>query len=170
MARYHDIADDLRKRIKAGEWQIGDKLPGISALQEHYQVEKSLGTIRSAQQLLVADGMLRTEQGVGAFVIAREPNRRETDPAVTLGEIRDLANHGLAAIQFSRQQAKRTKGKVTFDVMDDEQFYVLDEALREFASNARFQADNDGDGNPDSHRRWAEVADRLRAEIDAALP
>ena len=73
MARYHEIAEDLRARIKAGEWRIGDKLPGIAALQDYYQVEKSLGTIRSAQQLLVAEGMLRTEQGVGAFVTATEP-------------------------------------------------------------------------------------------------
>ena len=76
MARYQEIADDLRKRIQSGEFPVGAKLPGISALQERYGVTKSLGTIRAAQQLLVADGMLRTEQGVGAFVTATHPVRQ----------------------------------------------------------------------------------------------
>src|SRR5690348_2068038 len=98
MARYHEIADDLRRRIQKGEWKVGDKLPGISALQDEYKVEKSLGTIRSAQQLLVADGMLRTEQGVGAFVTATEPIRVVTDLAATLAEAGKLINDALAAV------------------------------------------------------------------------
>lgn len=161
MARYHEIAADLRARIKAGEWAVGEKLPGISALQEHYEVEKSLGTIRRAQQLLVADGMLRTEQGVGAFVIATEPVRVVTDLAATLTEAQGLLADALAAVH--------RKGNVTFDLSDDDRFYVLDQALREFAERARFDAQEETVDNTDSHRRWAEIAEQMRAEIDAAL-
>jgi DNA-binding FadR family transcriptional regulator len=178
MARYHEIADDLRARIKAGEWDIGDKLPGIAALQEHYQVEKSLGTIRSAQQLLVTDGMLRTEQGVGAFVTATKPIRPAADIGALLAEIRDLANDALVAAQRDRIAAK---GKVTFDLMaDDDSHFVLDTALQEFAARVRSEAEDAEDaenqddaesssGVAESRRRWAQAAERMREEIDAAL-
>ncbi|WP_300641684.1 GntR family transcriptional regulator [Nocardioides sp.] len=49
MARYREIADDLRRRITEGEFAVGDQLPSIAALQEHYDVP-GLGTIRQAQQ------------------------------------------------------------------------------------------------------------------------
>ncbi|WP_112273650.1 GntR family transcriptional regulator [Lentzea terrae] len=41
----------------------------INQLQDEYDVP-SLNTIRRAQQMLVEEGYLRTEQGRGAFVIA----------------------------------------------------------------------------------------------------
>jgi DNA-binding transcriptional regulator YhcF (GntR family) len=170
MARYHEIADDLRSRIKAGEWKVGDKLPGISALQDHYQVEKSLGTIRSAQQLLVVDGMLRTEQGVGAFVTATKPVRAVIDLVATLTEAHNLITDALTA-------ARNAKGMVTFDLMnpDDGGYFVLDTALQEFADRIRAEAQDEEDAADDSseaaktRRRWAETAERMRAQIDAAL-
>jgi DNA-binding transcriptional MocR family regulator len=165
MARYHEIADDLRRRIQEGEWEIGAKLPGISALQDEYKVEKSLGTIRSAQQLLVADGMLRTEQGVGAFVTATEPVRVVTDLAETLAEAGKLINDALAAV-------RHPKGKVTFELTDD-QYFVLDTALRDFASRSRAEAaDAAGEQDPmlaSNQQRWAEAAERMLEVIDAAL-
>lgn len=64
---YKEIAAELRRRIKGKEWQVGDRIPGISALQEEYGV-RSLNVIRRAQALLVEEGLLRTEQGRGVFV------------------------------------------------------------------------------------------------------
>jgi DNA-binding GntR family transcriptional regulator len=69
MARWRDVADDLRRRIGAGEFGIGDRLPPIQQLQEHYGVP-SLTTIRQAQQLLAAEGLLDRRRGVGVFVAA----------------------------------------------------------------------------------------------------
>lgn len=170
MARYHEIADDLRARIKAGEWKVGEKLPGISALQEHYKVEKSLGTVRSAQQLLVADGMLRTEQGVGAFVIATKPMRR-VDVGAVLADIRDLANDGLLGLLQSELDAKRgANGKVTFDLMDDDRLSVLETALRNFATQCRREAqDADEPAAKRISATWADTAEQMLAQIEAAL-
>ncbi|MFL6163569.1 MAG: GntR family transcriptional regulator [Jatrophihabitantaceae bacterium] len=56
-------------RIGAGEFGIGDRLPPIQQLQEHYGVP-SLTTIRQAQQLLAAEGLLDRRRGVGVFVAA----------------------------------------------------------------------------------------------------
>ena len=72
MARYRDIAADLKTRIVGGEFAPGDQLPPITALMEHYRVP-GLNTIRQAQQLLVDDGLVETRQGVGSFVLRAEP-------------------------------------------------------------------------------------------------
>jgi DNA-binding GntR family transcriptional regulator len=60
--------EDLRQRLAQREWAIEEQIPGISALMEHY--DASLGTIRRAQDPLVAEGLLRREQGRGVFVAA----------------------------------------------------------------------------------------------------
>ena len=75
VARYRDIAQDLKTRIAAGEFAPGDQLPSIASLMQHYKVP-GLNTIRQAQQLLVDDGLLETRQGVGSFVLraARSPH------------------------------------------------------------------------------------------------
>lgn len=65
MARYRDIADDLRSRITSGEFSVGQQLPTIIELQNHYDVP-GLNTIRQAQQLLVDQGLIEARQGVGA--------------------------------------------------------------------------------------------------------
>jgi DNA-binding GntR family transcriptional regulator len=67
--RYREIADDLRHRLAAGEFPVGTALPGISALQEHYDVP-GLNTIRQAQQILQEEGLIQPHQGRGTFVIA----------------------------------------------------------------------------------------------------
>jgi Transcriptional regulators len=84
VARYRDIAQDLKTRIAAGEFAPGDQLPSIASLMQHYKVP-GLNTIRQAQQLLVDDGLVETRQGVGSFVLRTEPVPRPVD---VLGELR----------------------------------------------------------------------------------
>lgn len=100
MARYQEIADLLRARIMGGqEFKVGDRLPGISALQEEYGVP-SAGTIRQAQQILVHEGLIRTEQGSGAWVVSLEPS---VDVMAELLELRGRLDRVIAA--YSRQLA-----------------------------------------------------------------
>lgn len=68
MALYRDIYTDLRRRIAAGEWQIGDQLPDGGTLAEHY--EASLNTTRRATNALRDEGVLRISQGEGTFLAA----------------------------------------------------------------------------------------------------
>ena len=67
--RYREIADDLRTKLAEGKFPIGTALPGISALQETYEVA-GLNTIRQAQQILQEEGLIEPRQGRGTFVIA----------------------------------------------------------------------------------------------------
>lgn len=98
MARYREIAADLRTRIAGGEFAPGDQLPSIQALMEHYQVP-GLNTIRQAQQLLVDDGLVETRQGVGSFVMRTEPVPRPVDVLAELRAARSALNRAIGALE-----------------------------------------------------------------------
>ena len=68
MPLYREIYADLRRRIAAGEWQVGDRLPDLGAFTEHY--EASLNTVRRATTDLRDEGVLRISQGEGTFLAA----------------------------------------------------------------------------------------------------
>lgn len=98
MARYREIADDIKHRIAAGEFPPGAQLPSITSLMDHYRVP-GLNTIRQAQQLLVDDGLIETRQGVGAFVLRSEPRPRPVDVLAELRAARGALNTAIAALE-----------------------------------------------------------------------
>ncbi|WP_430334281.1 FadR/GntR family transcriptional regulator [Rhodococcus sp. ACT016] len=67
-------ADQLRRRLAAGEWEVGAKLPGETTLAAELGIGRS--TVREALRMLAGQGMLRARQGAGVFVERTEP---ETD-------------------------------------------------------------------------------------------
>ena len=75
--RYRAIAEELRERIDRGVYPVGSKLPSIAALMKEFDV-KGLNTVRDAQQMLVNEGLLRPEQGVGVWVMAKTAEPRTT--------------------------------------------------------------------------------------------
>ncbi len=60
----------LLERIRAGEWALGEKLPGETTLAPQLGVGRS--TIREAIRHLAARGVLITRQGAGVFLAALE--------------------------------------------------------------------------------------------------
>jgi GntR family transcriptional regulator len=78
IAKYLDIADDLRERLGTGslpleqEAQGGPlKLPGEKELASEYGASRS--TIRLALQVLANQGLVQTRHGLGTFVLERRP-------------------------------------------------------------------------------------------------
>ncbi|WP_448720850.1 FadR/GntR family transcriptional regulator [Microbacterium natoriense] len=61
-------AELLLRRIRAGEWQLGQKLPGETTLAPQLGVGRS--TVREAIRQLAGRGVLATRQGAGVFVTA----------------------------------------------------------------------------------------------------
>jgi DNA-binding GntR family transcriptional regulator len=102
--RYVEIADDLRRRLGAGEWSVGSTIPGISALQAEYEVA-GLQTIRQAQSVLQEEGLLEPRQGSGTFVIGL-PGKREADRSELRHVITDL-QHALGAAQATLNRLAR---------------------------------------------------------------
>ena len=72
MAKMHEkIAENLRRKIRAGELRPGDKLPAETALAGQYGV--GLPTLRQALGVLQVEGLIEKRHGRGNFVRKRRP-------------------------------------------------------------------------------------------------
>jgi GntR family transcriptional regulator len=71
--RYRTIADDLRRRLEAGDFAAGRMLPSESELSAAYDASRV--TIRKALEGLRADGLVDSRQGFGWFA-AGDPLRQ----------------------------------------------------------------------------------------------
>jgi GntR family transcriptional regulator len=67
--RYLQVAAALRRRIREGAWQVGDRIATVAALQSEFDVARV--TVRQAIALLEQEGLLRSHQGKGTFVTAQ---------------------------------------------------------------------------------------------------
>jgi GntR family phosphonate transport system transcriptional regulator len=63
---YVQIANDLRRKIQQGVYQVGDKLPSQKELGSSLGVNRH--TIRQAFDVLKDEGLLRVDRGLGAFI------------------------------------------------------------------------------------------------------
>lgn len=71
-ARWERVAEDLRHRIRTGQYPAGTYLPSYRLLaEEEYQV--SVGTIRTALLVLRSEGWVEGEPGIGVRVRADHP-------------------------------------------------------------------------------------------------
>lgn len=66
-ARYRQVADDLREAITRGTYEPGAALPSQPQLARKYGLTQT--SIGKAISLLEAEGMIRTQSGVGSFVV-----------------------------------------------------------------------------------------------------
>ena len=66
MPRYLQVAAALRRRIREGQWRLGERITTIAGLQEEFSVARV--TVRQAIELLEQEGLLRSVQGKGTFV------------------------------------------------------------------------------------------------------
>ena len=63
---YQQVAEDLRRRIAAGEFAASGKLPSLSELQTTYGITVTVA--RDAIRQLRTDGLAVSHQGKGAFL------------------------------------------------------------------------------------------------------
>jgi DNA-binding FadR family transcriptional regulator len=108
------VVDALRKRIGAGEFGPGEKLPTESQLTTHFGVSRTV--VREAIAALAADGMVQPRQGAGVFVMAQASSafsaiagERSNKISVALNvlEVRmgiEIESAGLAAQRHSTSQ------------------------------------------------------------------
>jgi GntR family transcriptional regulator len=86
-AIYRQIADDLRRRIEAGELPPGSRLPTEIELMAEYDASRN--TVRDARKLLMTRGVVETLPGQGTYVLKpREPfvSTLTGDPTAAEGE------------------------------------------------------------------------------------
>lgn len=68
MSKYSKIADDLRKKIVDGIYKEGQLLPSQGDLTETYNTSRI--TIQKAIELLKYEGIVKSRQGYGTFVVS----------------------------------------------------------------------------------------------------
>lgn len=71
-APYLKVSDDLRRRVLAGEWRVGERLPGRSTLAGEYGVGPNV--VQRATERLIIEGLLEGRAGSGTYV--RTPRER----------------------------------------------------------------------------------------------
>ncbi len=109
MAKYKDIAEDIRSKIKSGEYIYGQKLPYEYVLCMSYHCNKE--TMKKALDILVKEGLIIRRRGAGTFV-------KDYDPATEN-----------SAAMFTRGLTAKYKGKkkvtskvIEFEVIPADEF------------------------------------------------
>jgi GntR family transcriptional regulator len=90
--RYRAIADDLRRRLSAGEIAAGRMLPSEAELSAAYDASRV--TVRKALEVLRDDGLVDARQGLGWFAAA-DPLRQSLGRLGTIEA--QLAEAGVVA-------------------------------------------------------------------------
>lgn len=80
------VADDLRKRIRDGEFPLGAKMPSLRALTDEYGVSEV--TAHTAIRALQHEGVLESTSGRGTFVKNLPGGKPGSDQPVTLEQLR----------------------------------------------------------------------------------
>lgn len=72
---YERVAEGLRRRIAAGEWQPGEMIPARRILAAEYGV--AVATLERAAGALIAEGLLSASDRRGTFVAHRRDKSRD---------------------------------------------------------------------------------------------
>ena len=72
---YRQIADHLRQQIVDGTIPAGRRIPSMVQLEQTYGVARD--TLRKATQVLKDEGLVKTVQGMGIYVVDRRGPRAE---------------------------------------------------------------------------------------------
>jgi GntR family transcriptional repressor for pyruvate dehydrogenase complex len=127
------VFDELKQRIRRGEWLPGERLPSISQLAKALKV--STGSVREALRSLQSIGLVKIEHGRGVFVTG---SRSSTDVAshfenvsigliVALAETRRILEPELAALAAERGT--------------DEELAAIEQLAQQMEAEARQGAD-----------------------------
>lgn len=95
--RYQLVARIIREAVKDGTLSVGDRLPSIEAMAEHFTIASM--TVRRGVQILIDDNILVARSGVGIFVANPPSSQGEENPRTQVARIRAT----LAAFEKSIQ-------------------------------------------------------------------
>lgn len=68
--RWRQVHAIIAERIRTGEYSAGERIPSLVALVEEFGIANATG--QKVMRALRADGLIRTEPGMGSFVTTPE--------------------------------------------------------------------------------------------------
>jgi GntR family transcriptional repressor for pyruvate dehydrogenase complex len=142
------VAHQLERLILEAEYKIGEKLPPERVLAENFGVGRS--SMREALRMLEAGGLLRTDHGVGVFVVSNEKVALVPSDLILTGKysVSDLfdarlalegAGASLAAKNISRSQVANLRliiERAASEGVTDHEFITLDGQLHQAITEA----------------------------------
>lgn len=142
------VAEQLERLILEGQYSVGDKLPTERALAEEFGVGRS--SMREALRTVESSGLLRTDHGVGVFVVSNTkkvfgPADMYLDEDYTVPDLfevrlaleREAA--GLAAKRITEEESSRLQDilqRAGNPAISDDEFIRLDGELHRGISGA----------------------------------
>lgn len=96
------VATSLHDRLSRLEWGVGEQLPPLAVLAASY--DTSVPTIHRAQRILIDQGTLRAEPGIGVFV--QHTPSSEADADEDLRQAVDQINEQIEAAMKALTAAK----------------------------------------------------------------
>lgn len=83
-----EVAARLQDLICSGRYEIGQQLPAEPELMQQFGVGRS--TIREAVRLLVNGGLVRVQQGLGTFIMSKQPIAEPLSKRLHRAQYQDL--------------------------------------------------------------------------------
>jgi GntR family transcriptional regulator len=126
---YRQIAEDLRRRIGAGQLSHGAQLPTELELREQYNASRN--TVRDALKLLITRGLVETRPGQGTFVVEKidplvttlSPDPAGSESVTYLSEV--MAQHRTPKITAPRVEIQQVGGAVLSELHLEERTSVV---------------------------------------------
>jgi len=106
--KYRQIADELRARIRSGEYAPGDRLPSMADLMAAHRV--ALGTVKDAIGVLTDEGLAYKEQGRGTFVSNPLPEEARSEFEQMSAAIEELSEQ--VRLLDARMTAHEERGRL----------------------------------------------------------
>ncbi|MEH7247260.1 FadR/GntR family transcriptional regulator [Neobacillus niacini] len=117
------VADSIKKKIHAGEYEVGERIPGEREMGMELSVSRN--TVREAYKILEAYGYLQVKHGTGVFVASPEHQIQKMTEAffVSTEQIKDF---------FSvRKILEEWTVKWAIENSDEEQWIELEQIVNE---------------------------------------
>jgi GntR family transcriptional regulator len=84
MSRYVQLASVLRRRIAAGEWRVGQRLPTVHQLATDFGLAKV--TVRQALAVLAREQLITVQRARGSYVCA-EPTKPNAELRAAISDV-----------------------------------------------------------------------------------
>lgn len=147
---YTHISKDVARRIRAGEFVVGDRLPAERVLAENYKVSRP--TVREAVIALEVDGLVEVRMGAGVFVTATTPKTGhaaypDMGPFELLEARRSIEGEAaaLAAVRIKPDMLVRLEDFATvMRLASPSEYEVSEQADREFHVDIARATENSG--------------------------
>jgi GntR family transcriptional regulator len=99
---YVQVADDLRRAIREGEYNVGQRIPAGRTLAKRYEV--GLNTAQRAVELLKSDGLVASYPARGVFVASTDVAAAAEEHSPEYLQIMSLIDDLRAAVRAVEQR------------------------------------------------------------------